>query len=170
MSARATAVANVPEALRWIGAAGNAINRVLGFNGTRAQIPSLPEFRALQTHFHVPLGPLPSVARRLLQLVPFVEDPTVALLTAIRFAYWDIGSALRSPSIFLDSPAEGEGEEATAFVPRNRDGTIRITPFYEDIGPLNKVLVLVHEGAHFIGDAFQDWAYRNRKGESDPDK
>jgi hypothetical protein len=124
----------------------------------------------VQTHFHVPLGAPSSVLRRLLEILPFVDDPTVALLKVIRFAYFDIAAALRKPHIFIDSPAEGEGELATAFVPLVRDGTIRITPLYEKIGPLSQVLVLVHESAHFVGQQFQDWAYRNRNGEDDKEK
>jgi hypothetical protein len=170
MSARSTALKNLPEARRWVGAALNALNAVIGFGGTRSQIAALPQFRAAQTHFHVPFGPPPSLMRKLLELLPFVEDPTVAILKVIRFAYFDIARALATPSIFRDSPAEGEGASATAFVPITRDGTIRITPFYDDVGPRNKVLVLVHESAHFLGDQFQDWAYRNRKGELDPNK
>ncbi len=41
-----------------------------------------------------------------------------------------------------------------------------------NVGQLNQTLVLVHESAHFIGDAFQDFAYRDRTGidPNDPTK
>ncbi len=171
MTPREKALTNIPEAKKWVGAAVNALNAVIGFNGKRSEIDNLPQFKALKTHFHVSLGPPPSMADRLLRLLPFVEDDlTLAILKDIRFNYFSILGALARDSIFIDAPAEGEGENATAFVPRNRDGTLRITPFYMNVGPLSQTLVLVHEGAHFISDAFQDFSYRDRTGEEDPNK
>ena len=92
------------------------------------------------------------------------------MLMDIRVRYFDIQRVLSQDGIFRDAPAAGEGENATAFVPLTRDGTLRITPNYLKVGDLNKVLVLVHEAAHFLGDEFQDFAYRDRTGEDDPNK
>jgi hypothetical protein len=93
----------------------------------------------------------------------------LAALKDIRNKYFSIMAALRRPSIFLDGPAEGEGEDASAFMPMfPRDGTIRITPIYLDLGPLAQVRVLVHESAHWagpVGDEIQDYGYRDRSGE-----
>ncbi|WP_295433773.1 hypothetical protein [uncultured Thiodictyon sp.] len=173
MTPREKALTNIPEAKKWVGAAVTALNFVIGFNGKRSEIDNLPHFKALKTHFHVSLGPPPGVVDRLLRLLPFVDgDPTLAILKDIRFNYFSILGALARDSIFIDAPAEGEGAKATAFVPQRRDGTLRITPLYMNVGQLNQTLVLVHESAHFIGDAFQDFAYRDRTGidPNDPTK
>ncbi len=173
MSPREQALSNIPEAKKWTGGAIGALNRVIGFSGKRSEIQNLREFKALQTHFHVTLGPPPGLLLRILRILPFVgQDPALEILIVIRSNYFSILGALSNNSIFLDSPAEGEGEDATAFVPMIRDGTIRITPRYLGVGPLNQVLVLVHEATHFLGDRFQDFAYRKRKGTeaSDPTK
>jgi len=171
MTPREQALSNTPEARKWVAAAVNALSKVLGFSGKRSQVQSLPEFKALETHFHVSLGAAPGIVDRLLSVLPFVElDPTLVLLKDIRFRYFDIMTTLSKDSIFVDSPAEGEGKDATAFVPRVRDGTLRITPFYSSVGSKSQVLVLVHEATHFLSDVFQDHAYRDRKGEDDPQK
>jgi hypothetical protein len=171
---RDTALANTTEAIRWALAAINALNAIIGYNGQRANIANLPQFKAQKTHFHVDLGPPPTVVQRFLGLLPFVEpDPTLKLLKAIRFRYFDINSALNDASHFVNAPAGGGSEHtgtSPAFVPTIRDGTLRITPYYDDLGPLCKVHCLVHEGAHFTSEAVQDYAYRDRRGEDDPMK
>ena len=170
MTPKEQALSMVPEAIKWANAAANALNVILGFNGKRSDIVNLNEFKAQKTHFHIELSPPRRSILRFLRL-PFVDsDPTEALLQDVRSRYWDIMRALSQPSIFLDSPATGEGEGATAFVPRNRDGTLRITPYFQAVGPLMQVKTLVHEAAHFLGDAFQDFAYRNRKDDEDKDR
>lgn len=171
MTPREIALSRRSESQKWVGAAIGALNQVIGFNGKRDELDRLPQFQAMKTHFHVSLGPPPSVLDRFIRLLPFTgDDPTLTLLTDVRSKYFSIQGTLVRESIFLDHPAEGEGEKATAFVPRIRDGTIRITPNYAKVGELNQALVLVHEAAHFIGDEFQDWAYRDRTGEDDPSK
>ncbi|SRR6266511_4060521 len=173
MSPREQALSKRPEARQWVSAATNALNQVIGFNGKRSEIDNLPQFKALKTHFHVSLGPPPSFLKLLLSLLPGSSgevDPTLAILKEIRFRYFDLMRPLSQDSIFRDAPAEGEGKDATAFVPMKRDGTIRITPNYMKVGPLNQTLVLVHEATHFLSDAFQDFAYRDRTGEDDPNK
>jgi hypothetical protein len=48
-----------------------------------------------------------------------------------------------------------------------RDGTIRITPIFLELGPLGQTYRLIHESAHFVGavgDEIQDCAYRSRSG------
>jgi hypothetical protein len=178
MTPREQALKNVPEAQKWIQAAIAALNRITGFNGKHSEIENMPEFKAVKTHFHVTLAPSapPGFFDRLLrQLRPqFLSgasaDPALGLLQEIRFRYFDLNASLAKSSIFLDAPAEGEGEDATAFVPLNRDGTLRITPLYQKVGALNQVLVLVHEGAHFLGDAFQDYSYRKRPDGDDPNR
>ncbi len=167
MTPRDLAVSKTPEARKWVGAAIDALNHVIGFSGKRSDIEGLPQFKAMKTHFHVVLGPPPPF---FLRLLPFVDDPLVTVLKGIRFRYFDMSTALGRASIFLDAPATGEGKKGTAYVPRNRDGTIRITPLYLKVGPLNQLLVLVHEAAHFIGDDVQDYAYRDRTGEPDKRK
>lgn len=169
---RDQALSRVSEAQQWLGAATTALNMVIGFPGKRSDIDALPQFKALKTHFHVSLGPPPSFLDSLKGFLPFLdEDPLVSILKDIRFKYWDISRALsNASSSFRDAPAEGEGKAATAFVPMKRDGTLRITPLYLKVGALSQVLVVIHEAGHFIGDEFQDWAYRNRNGESDPNK
>lgn len=175
MTPRDLALSNVEEAQRWVSAANQALNVIIGFNGKRSEIESLPEFKAQKTHFHVELGlrPRPSYLNIFLGLLPFAErDPALKLLQAIRFRYWDILSVLsRASSIFVNAPNGGGTEDvgtAPAFTPRNRNGTIGITPYYEGVGPLTKVHCLVHETAHFTSDAVQDYAYRDRTGEEDP--
>ncbi|VTZ27704.1 hypothetical protein MPC1_6340003 [Methylocella tundrae] len=124
------------------------------------------------------MGPAPSTLDQLLSLLPFVDeaDPTLRILIEIRFRYFDILSALgKASSAFTDAPAGGGDEDtgmAPAFVPQKRDGTFRITPYYLSIGALSQVHCLVHESAHFVSDAFQDFAYRDRSGaeSDDPDK
>ena len=175
MTPKDLAVSNANDAVRWASAASNALNVIIGFNGQRSGIEALPEFKAQKTHFHVELGPAPRHLFPFLGRLPFVEpDPALKLLKAIRFKYWDIMSALsRASSIFVDAQAGG-GEENTgmapAFVPRERDGTLRITPYYESLGPLTKIHSLVHEAAHFVSQSIQDNAYRDRTGEEDPMK
>jgi hypothetical protein len=172
MSARDVAVANADEATKWVGSALAALNAVIGFGGKRSEIEGLSQFKALKTHFHVSLGPKPSIVDQLISMLPFADeaDPTVRILVDIRSKYFQIATGLTRTSSFIDSPAEGEGKDASAFVPMVRDGTFRFTPNYLKVGPLNQVLVLVHEGAHFVSDAFQDYAYRDRTGEEDPNK
>jgi hypothetical protein len=172
---REEAIANAPEGVRWVSAATQALNVIIGFNGKRSEIENLSQFKAQKTHFHVELGPSPSgLVHRLLIMLPFVEtDPTLKLLKEIRFRYFDIARVLsNASSTFVEAPRGGGAENvgmAPAFTPRNRNGTIGITPYYQDVGPLAKVHCLVHESAHFLGDAFQDYAYRDRTGEIDPD-
>ena len=175
MTPREQALTNVPEAKRWAGAAVSALNAIIGFGGTRSQIANLSQFKAATMHFHVTLGPPPSVLSRILAILPFVNpDPTLAVLMEIRFRYFDVLSMLaNAPVAFVDAPAGGGAENvgmAPAFVPKDRDGTLRITPYYQAIGPLAQVHCLVHEATHFLSDAFQDHAYRDRTGEEDPNK
>lgn len=175
MTPRDVALSNVAEAGRWLSAANQALNTIIGFGGKRSEIPKLREFKAQKTHFHVELGPAPRFFDLLLAMLPFVEtDPTLKLLLAIRFKYWDIMSALaRASDIFVNAEAGGGAEDtgtAPAFVPRERDGTLRITPYYESVGPLVQVHCLVHEAAHFTSENIQDYAYRDRTGEDDQEK
>jgi|ERR1022692_1030018 hypothetical protein len=173
MTPREKALSNVKDATTWVMSAVAAINEVTGYPGKRSEIEGLSQFKALKTHFHVSLGPPTGIVQNFLAFLPFIdEDPMLTTLKDIRFRYFDIASALSRSSIFVDSPAVGEGEDASAFVPRVRDGTLRITPLYLNLGALNQILVLIHEGAHFLGDPFQDYAYRSRKGaeSSDPNK
>lgn len=170
MSPKDQALSKIPDARRWVSAAIHAFNNVIGFSGKRSEIDQLREFKAMKTHFHVSLGPPPGILRTLLGMLPFVEDdPTLAILKDIRLKYFDIMRVFGKAN-FLDAPAEGEGKNATAFVPKDRDGTLRITPNYMKVGHLNQVLVLIHEAAHFLGDEFQEWAYRDRTGEEDPNR
>jgi hypothetical protein len=177
MTPREQALGNVPEAQKWVQAAITALNRIIGFPGKHSEIENLLEFKAVKTHFHISLSSSarPGFIDQLLRALrpPFFSDssdPALALLQDIRFRYFDLNAALAKSSIFVDAPAEGEGDEATAFVPMARDGTLRITPLYQNVGALNQVLVLVHEGAHFLGDAFQDYSYRKRPAGDDPNK
>jgi hypothetical protein len=169
MTPREQALTNVPEARRWAMAAAGALTAIIGFNGKRSDIENLPQFKAQKTHFHVELTPPPSVLDQLLSLLPFIEtDPTLKLLMEIRSKYFDINSVLgRASSIFIDAPAD---DKEPAHVPEIRDGTMCITPYYPMVGPLCQVHCLVHEAAHFLSDAFQDWAYRDRTGTSEPNK
>jgi hypothetical protein len=173
------ALTNLPEGMKWVGAAIAGVNQIIGFPGKRSDIESLSQFRAVKTHFHLSLGPPPSALLSFLQILPFLDDlgyPTLAALKDIRFQYFQIMVTLGKPSVFLNGPAEGEGANAPAFTPMTpiRDGTIRITPLYLTLGPLSQVRTLVHESAHFVGpvgDEIQDYAYRSRGGnESDDQK
>jgi hypothetical protein len=174
MTPKELALTNVPEAKRWATAAVGALNAIIGFSGTRSNIATLSQFKAAATHFHVSLGPPPGVVTRLLRLLPFTSpDPTLAILTEVRFRYFDIISMLSNSAAFVDAPAGGGAEQvgtAPAFVPQTRDGTLRITPYYQQLGPLTRAHCLVHEATHFLSDAFQDHAYRDRTGESDQNK
>ena len=47
-----------------------------------------------------------------------------------------------------------------------RDGTVRITPIFLELGPMGQTYRLIHESAHFVGavgDEIQDYAYRRQK-------
>lgn len=178
MSARDAAVADLPKALKWVIAASGALDAIIGFNGTRAQIASLPQFISLQTHFHITLGPPPAWWKRILDLCPFSDalgiddaiDPTLGALKLVRAAYLKIGRTLQTPSIFIDSPDPSD-LAYLALTPTPRDGTIHVTTNYvaANVGPLYRLLSLVHESAHFMSDGIQDYAYRDRskKPESD---
>jgi hypothetical protein len=171
MSAIDAARAKTTEAQQWVGAALAALNRIIGFNGKRDDIDKLPEFQALKPHFHVTLGPPPPIWRLLLSLLPFVDegDATLTILKEIRTRYFDISVVLSKKESFLgvDSTLDDGNQPTGAWTPLNRDGPIRITPLYLTLGPLNQVFVLIHESAHFLGSAFQDYAYRDRTGEED---
>jgi hypothetical protein len=173
MTPREQALGNLPEARRWAAAAIGGLNAIIAFSGQRSEIVNLPQFKAVQTHFHLVLSPPPTFIQQLLSFIPFVNvDAALALLQEIRFRC-DIQSVLSQPQAFVDAPAGGGDEDvgmAPAFVPRKRDGTLRITPYYQSVGVLTQVHCLVHEAAHFISDAFQDHAYRDRSGELDPNK
>jgi hypothetical protein len=91
------------------------------------------------------------------------------LLKDIRQKYWDIRSGLNR-AVYLNAPAVGEGDNATAFTPKDRDGTMRITPLFLNLGVKKRVYTLFHECAHFISDEFQEWSYRDRRGEPEPDR
>jgi hypothetical protein len=179
MTPREQALSNVPEAQRWAGAAVQGLNAIIGFGGQRSDIENLPQFKAQKTHFHVELAPS-SIVDQLLNMLPFpftdffLTNPTLKVLMDIQFKYFDILSALgRASSVFVDAPAGGGAEnvgKAPAFVPTIRDGTLRITPYYLACGPLVQVHCLVHESTHFLSDAFQDYAYRDRTGEPDPNR
>ena len=172
MTPREQALTRLPEAMKWVGAAIAGLNQIIGFPGKRSDIENLPQFKAVKTHFHLSLGPPPSALLRFLQILPFLDDlgdPTLAALKDIRFKYFEIMAALSKPSIFLDGAAEGEGENAPAFTPMTpvRDGTIRITPIFLELGPIGQTYRLIHESAHFVGavgDEIQDYAYRSRSG------
>jgi hypothetical protein len=163
---------NISKAQQWINSATGALNTIIGFNGKREDIAKLPQFQAVVTHFHITLGPPPSFLRLLATLLPipgFEADPTLALLKDVRFQYFDISRGLNHAN-YLNATATGEGDNATAYVPMVRDGTLRITPYFLNLGPMMQLKTLVHEGAHFVSDEFQDWAYRDRRGEEEPNK
>ncbi|MFT3924526.1 MAG: hypothetical protein QM778_18450 [Myxococcales bacterium] len=168
------ALSKVPEARGWVGNAIGALDGVITFNGRREEIKDLNQFKAANEHFHVELEPAPGIVGQLLRLLPFFPetDVTLALLTEIRRQYFDLLQAF-SRATFVDAPPGGGQENvgaAPAFVPRERDGTLRITPHFQELGPLCQVHCLVHEGTHFLSSEFQDFAYRDRTGEPDPNK
>ena len=168
MGQRDLAIGNVAEAKKWVASAIASLNSIIGFNGKRDGITSLPAFKAQLFHFHIELGPQPSLLKQFLRLLPVVrDDPALLLLMEVRFKYFDILSVFnRADQIFIDAPAGGGAEDvgqAPAFTPRNRNGTIGITPYYESAGPLIRSHCLIHEAAHFLSDDFQDWAYRFRE-------
>lgn len=99
MTPREQALNNVGEARRWVAQAIAGLNRIIRFPGARSDIENLAEFKAVKTHFHLSLGPAPSVFKRFLQILPFLDDlgdPTLEALKDIRFKYFDIGTALVS--------------------------------------------------------------------------
>jgi len=148
MSARDVALTHVVTAQQWISRTVGALVNLDSARTTMTQ-PSQqrwansPALAAVRRHF-------------------LLGDAAASNMGAIRAAvarivplYRRINGVLGwAQDVFRDGA--GEGDEG-AYTPSPRDGHIYFTPRYIDgCGPLTKVYVIVHEGAHFLGANFQD--------------
>ena len=126
--------------------------------GDKDKLNSAPGFAVLRRHFHLTTDDLkqPGFLDFLQPLNTILQD----LKNTYNWMSYVLRSALKEP-VFINNPVEDEDPE-TAFVPvlGKRDGRIRFTPLYLQLGKLHQTLTLVHEASHFVSNVVQDYCYR----------
>jgi hypothetical protein len=163
-SPREQAMAMVPGAVNWIGHAMRILRGLIETGGDARKITAQPGFGVLRRHFHISTADLKQPGF-------FNLSAPNTLLRDLENTYnwmmFVLQKAVHEP-VFINVPAEGDNANDTAFVPAlgQRDGRIRFTPLFLNLGHLHQTLTLVHEASHLVSNVIRDHTYRRE----DPDE